>query len=146
MSTPQEVTDKFNELNFHDDTLTNVKILPSQKPKNGGESIVEVRVSRSGKVRTVQFFGCANLRVAMDFDVLADNLDPNTSGASAHTDAERIRDLMRAQETDWDVGYGGTSTSPLTRKIAAVDELVFFRVQFFGGVVEVIARDYRMIG
>jgi len=99
MSTPQEVTDKFNELNFHDDTLTNVKILPSQKPKNGGESIVEVRVSRSGKVRTVQFFGCANLRVAMDFDVLADNLDPNTSGASAHTDAERIRDLMRRKRT-----------------------------------------------
>jgi hypothetical protein len=145
MPMPQEIAEKFNELNFHDDTLTDVKILPSQKTKDWGKSVVNVRLSRSGKVRTIQFSGCENVRVAMDFDILTRNLAPNTSGVSANTDVERIRDLMQAQEADWDVGYGGRSTSPLTPKLAAAGEFVFFRVQFFGGVVEVIARDYKVI-
>jgi hypothetical protein len=146
MRTPQEIAEKFNELNIHDDTLAGVKVLPSQKPKCGGESVVEVRLIRNSAENSmaIQFTECANLRIAMDFDVLAGNLKPNTSGSDAHTDVEQIRDLMRAQEVDWDVGYGGFSSSPLWRKMGVANELVFFRVQFFGGVVEVIARDYKV--
>jgi hypothetical protein len=55
-----------------------------------------------------------------------------------------MRSLMRSQEEDWDVQYAGTSSSPLTRKLAALNELVFFRVQFFGGAVDVIAREYQV--
>ena len=80
----------------------------------------------------------------MDFDVLADNLPPNTSRVDAHTDLTRIRSLMQSQENDWDVNYAGTSTSPLTKKLPMLDELVFFRVQFFGGAVDVVARGYKV--
>src|SRR6185503_12709460 len=92
-----------------------IKVLPAQMPKRGHESIVEIRLGRSclKEPLTIQFLGCANLRVAMDFDVLARNLDPNTSGSRARTDVEQIRELMRAQEVDWDVGYGALSNSPL---------------------------------
>jgi len=80
----------------------------------------------------------------MDFDVLADNLPPNTSRVDADTDLDRIRSLMESQESDWDVGYGRRASSPLTKKLAALGEFVFFRVQFFGGALEVIAREYRL--
>ena len=80
----------------------------------------------------------------MDFDVLAGNLLPNTSRVDAHTDPALMRSLMESQEKDWDVNYAGSSTSPLTRKLAALSELVFFRVQFFGGALEVIARKYQV--
>jgi len=147
MRTPEEIAEKFNELNIHDDTLMDIRVLPPRNRGRGSESMVEIRLSRtSGNYsKTIQFSGCANLRVAMDFDVLAHNLDPNTSGSDAHTDLQRIRDLMRAQKADWDVDYGG-SHSPLWEKIEAANEFVFFRVQFFGGAVEVIARDYRVAG
>ena len=78
----------------------------------------------------------------MDFDVLAQNLLPNTSSVDAHTNLNRMRDLMQSQKKDWGVEYAGTSISPLAEKLAALSELVSFRVQFFGGVVDVIARDY----
>jgi hypothetical protein len=51
---------------------------------------------------------------------------------------------MHSQEKDWDVNYAGMSVSPLTKKLAALDKLVFFRVQFFGGAVDVIAREYQL--
>jgi hypothetical protein len=80
----------------------------------------------------------------MDFDILADNLPPNTSCVDAHTDPQFLSGLMQSQEKDWDVNYAGTSTSPLAKKLAALDKLVFFRVQFFGGVIEVVARAYQL--
>jgi len=78
----------------------------------------------------------------MDFDVLAGNLPPNTSAVDAHSNINRMRDLMQSQKKDWGVEYKGTSVSPLVGKLTQLSELVCFRVQFFGGVVEVIARDF----
>lgn len=80
----------------------------------------------------------------MDFDILAANLPLNTAGVDAHTNLNRMRDLMQSQKRDWGVEYAGTSTSPLRNKLAALNELVFFRVQFLGGVLEVIAREYQV--
>ena len=48
---------------------------------------------------------------------------------------------MHSQERDWDVGYGRTR-SPLDDKLAVIGDLICFRIQFFGGVVEVIARSF----
>ena len=78
----------------------------------------------------------------MDFDVLAGNLPPNTSGVDAHANPNRMRDLMEAQRKDWGVEYEGTSVSPLVSKVTELGELVCFRIQFFGGALDVIARDY----
>lgn len=80
----------------------------------------------------------------MDFDVLAHNLPPNTSGVDAHTNLNRMRDLMEKQSTDWGVNYAPGAPSPLAKKLASTEGLISFHMQFFGGVVEVIARNYEV--
>ena len=79
----------------------------------------------------------------MDFDVLAHNLPANTSGVDAHTNLNRIRHLMETQKGDWGVEYGPSVVSPLDSKLAA-DDLVSFRVQLFGGAIEVVARGFEV--
>src|SRR5437660_1587829 len=142
MSTPGEIADSFRQLDFHDDTLVSVRVLPAKRRGESQTSIVEIQLQGGPEstLRVIQFTGCANLRVAMDFDVLADNLPPNASRVDADTNLDRIRNLMESQECDWDVGYGRQATSPLTKKLGTLGELVFFRVQFFGGALDVIAR------
>jgi len=146
MSTLGESAEAFRNLDFHDDTLVGMRVLPAQSRGDGMSSAVEIQLLHDSekKMRVIRFSGCTNLRVAMDFDVLAGNLPPNTSRVDAHTDPTRMRNLMQSQEKDWGVNYAGTSTSPLTKKLATLDELVFFRVQFFGGAVDVVARGYKV--
>ena len=50
--------------------------------------VIEIRHPHTSQTQ------CRNLRIAMDFDVLAGNLPPNTSGVDAHTNHNRIRDLI----------------------------------------------------
>jgi hypothetical protein len=142
MPTPAANAESFRQLDFHDDTLVDLRVLPAQHRGEG--SAVEIQLSRGSGNRILEFSGCANMRVAMDFDVLSGNLPPNTSRVDAHTDPTLMRRLMQSLEKDWDVNYASTSTSPLTKKLANMSELVFFHVQFFGGAVEVIARDYQL--
>jgi hypothetical protein len=143
MSAANAIAQRFRDLDFHDDTFVGMSILPSQTRADAAGSVIEIRLSphQSQIVRVLQFIGCANLRVGLDFDVLANNLPTNTSRVDAHVDANLMRELMQSQKGDWDVGYG-KRRSPLDDKLDVMDELVCFRVQFFGGVVEVIARDF----
>jgi len=146
MPTPEAIAASFRELDFHDDTLTALRVSPPQPSGDASRSIVEIQLLQPSekKLRTVRFSECANLRVAMDFDVLAQNLPPNTSGVDAHTNSNRMRDLIQSQKKDWGVEYASGVMSPLTRKLAATADLVAFRVQFFGGAIDVIARDYEV--
>jgi hypothetical protein len=80
----------------------------------------------------------------MDFDVLAGNLPANTSALDVSTELNRIQDLMQSQKSDWGVQYTGAATSPLTKKLASLEDLILFHVQFFGGAIEVIAREFRL--
>ena len=143
MHTSKAIAKQFSELDFHDDTFVSMTVLPAQTRGDVTGSVIELRLSpsHSQKKRLVQFIGCANLRVGLDFDVLASNLSPNTSGVESHVDANLMRELMQSQKRDWDVGYG-SMRSPLDDKLEALGELVCFRVQFFGGVVEIIAREF----
>jgi hypothetical protein len=144
MPTPDSIAETFRDLNFHDFTFVDLRVLPAQRRGDAGGSAVEIRLRQYSekKLHSVRFSGCRNLRVAMDFDVLAGNLPPNTSRVDAHTDLNRIRDLMQSQEKDWDVGYGSGVESPLIKKFAEIDHLIAFRVQFFGGAIDVIAHEY----
>jgi hypothetical protein len=142
MPTPEANAESFRQLDFHDDTLVDLRVLPAQRRGEG--SAVEIQLRRGSENRILEFSGCANMRVAMDFDVLSGNLPPNTSRVDAHTDPTLMRRLVQSLEKDWDVNYASTSTSPLTKKLADISELVFFHVQFFGGAVELIARDYQL--
>ncbi len=146
MPAPHTIAESFRQLDFHDDTFIDLRVLPGQSREGPAQSLVEIQLLHYSekKVRYLRFSGCANLRVAMDFDVLAQNLPPNTSRVEAHTNLNQMRDLIRLQKKDWDITYAPGVESPLTSKLAAMDDFVAFRVQFFGGVVDVIARDYEV--
>ena len=146
MSSPETIAASFRELDFHDDTFIDIRVVPSQLRGETAQSLVEIQLLHHSekKLRYIRFSGCANLRVAMDFDVLAHNLPPNTSRVEANTNLNQMRDLIRSQKKDWDVTYAPGVESPVTMKLAATEGLVAFRVQFFGGVVDVIARNYQV--
>ena len=146
MPSPETIAKSFRELDFHDDTFIDLRVLPSQAREDPTQSVVEIQLLHYSekKLLCIRFPGCANLRVAMDFDVLAQNLAPNTSRVEAHTNLNQMRDLIHSQKKDWDVTYSPGVESPVTKKLAAMGELVAFRVQFFGGVVDVIARNYQV--
>ena len=146
MPSPETIAKSFRELDFHDDTFVDLRVVPSRQSGEGAQSLVEIELLHYSekKVRHIRFFGCANLRVAMDFDVLEQNLPPNTSRLEAHTNLNQIRDLIHSQKKDWNVTYAPGDESPLTRKLSVMNEFVAFRVQFFGGVVDVVARNYQV--
>jgi hypothetical protein len=96
--------------------------------------------------QVLRFIGCANLRVGVDFDVLAHKLPPNTSGVDAHTDKDEMWALMQSQTRDWGVNYASDMDTPLDRKARVMNQLVCFRVHLCGGVVEIIARRYEVEG
>jgi hypothetical protein len=146
MPAPENIAKSFRELDFHDDTFVDLRVLPSQVCGEGAPSVVEIQLlQHSGKkVRHIRFSGCANLRVAMDFDVLAQNLPSNTSRLEAHTNLNQIRDFIHSQKKDWDIAYASGVESPLNKKLLAMNDFVAFRVQFFGGAVDVLARNYQV--
>ena len=144
MPAPDTIAQSFRDLNFHDFSFVDLRILPAQTRGDVSGSAIEVRLRKYSQkeLHSIRFSGCRNLRVAMDFDVLAGNLPPNTSRVDAHTDLNRIRDLMQSQKKDWDVGYASGVESPLTKKLAEIDHLIAFRIQFFGGAIDIIAQEY----
>ena len=146
MPSPETIAKSFRELDFHDDSLIDLRVVPARQSGEGAQSLVEIDLLHYSekKVRHIRFFGCANLRVAMDFDVLAHNLPANTSRVEAHTNLNQMRDLVRSQKKDWDVTYAPGDESPVNGKMDAMNAFVAFRVQFFGGTVEVIARNYEV--
>ncbi len=144
MSKPEATAEAFRDLDFHDDTFVAIRVLPPQRREQAEASAVEIELLQYSQNtrRIVRFSGCRNLRIAMDFEVLAGNLPPNTSAVDAHTNINRMRDLMQSQRKDWGVEYKGTSVSPLVGKLTQLSGLVCFRVQLFGGAVDVIAQDF----
>jgi len=140
------IAESFRQLDFHDDTFVSMSVSPAQTRGDTAGSVVEIRLLQYSekKRRVLRFIGCANLRVGIDFDVLANNLPPNTSGVEAHTDKDTMWGLMQSQTRDWGVKYAADMSTPLDRKAQVMNELVCFRVQLCGGVVEIIARRYEV--
>ena len=92
-----------------------------------------------------------------DFEVIADEIRPVVV-FDCHRDCQTFmrqelgaflksywRDLMQSQKKDWGVDYKGTSVSPLVGKLTQLSGLVCFRIQFFGGAVDVIAQDFAVM-
>jgi|SRR5687768_9413758 len=146
MPATETIAKSFRELDFHDNTFVDLRVLPSRVSAEGAQSVVEIQLLHHSekKLRHIRFLGCANLRVAMDFDVLAEHLPPNTSRLEAHTNLNQIRDFIHSQKKDWDVAYASGVESPLSQKLLVMHDFVAFRVQFFGGVVDVLARNYEV--
>jgi hypothetical protein len=83
----------------------------------------------------------------MDFDVLADNwYGGNTESSIAKTDVARMRKFVRAQMSHWRTAYMPPTPmdKPIRTKLASLRSFLLFRVAFFGGTAEILAKNYRL--
>jgi len=82
MPSRETIAGSFRNLDFHDDTLIDLRVVPAQQPEEASKSVVGIKLYRylAKQPCVIRFSGCVNLRVAMDFGVLADNAPTNTSG------------------------------------------------------------------
>lgn len=144
MQNPKSIAESFRQLDFHDATVVCLQVLPPQSRNGPADAMVEIRLLQQNKERVLRFIGCGNLRVGMDFDVMAHNFPANTSQVDAHTDKDAMWSLMQSQTGDWAVKYAADMSNPLDKKSAVMNEFVCFRVQFCGGVTEIIARRYEI--
>jgi hypothetical protein len=142
-SSQDKIVERVRRMDFGDDTLVDIRIHPPRRPRRGSESSVEIDL-RDEKLRHLRFSGCANLRIAMDFDVLADNLHFNTDSISAHTKADEMRKFIQRGDLDNNVEYSPEMPSPVRTKIKNLDSLIVFRITFFGGTIDVLARNVQV--
>jgi len=139
------IANKFNKLDVHDDTLLSVKIHPPRSLSKFARIIFELQDDSSGAVKVLSFRSCANVRFVMDFDVLASNWHfGNTEGSSANTNISRMRLFIEANRAHWRTKYMPPipKNKPIRNKLESIRSYVLFRVTFFGGTVEILAKNY----
>jgi hypothetical protein len=140
------IATSFNGLDFHDDALSSVEV-HTPRSKAGLTSVnIELLDDSTEAKKVLSFRGCANLRFIMDFDVLTDNWFAQTDGVSSKTDLESLRRFVRAQTPHWRVQYmkPTPSNKPTRRKLSAITHYVLFKVRFFGGTIEVLAKNFAL--
>jgi hypothetical protein len=131
----------FAAIDAHDDTVEGFAIHPPTGRRK--QATVEVTLFRhwENKRRVIRFSNCANIAVAMDADVLANNWPINTHSLAATADLAEITALMRRQKRVWHVRYD-KSIDPLPAKLITAKQYVLFRVRLFGGLLEILARSF----
>ena len=134
---------RFVQLDVHDDTLESVCFTPARRRGEATRLRVTLFRAREKRLRSLEFIGCANVQFIVDADVLKDNSPHNTDRVGSSSNLKSIRQLMKRHRAVWGVTYANT-VDPLRRKLVAAKQLVLFRVQFFGGRLEVVARSYRV--
>jgi hypothetical protein len=146
MTKPDSIVEKFNKLDFHDDGLKSVRIHRLNKKANSANVDLEFRDDSTGAAKLLSFRGCGNLRYVMDFDVLAGNWFAQTEKGAAINDAGRMHKFVRAQMPHWHVRYMPPSPKdkPIRKKMSSITKYALFRVTFFGGTVEVLARSFTL--
>lgn len=141
------ISNRFNELDFHDDSFITFKTCPPRSRNASTKIELEFQDDSTGSLKVLSFHGCANLRFIMDFDVLADNWNlGNTKSSCAKTDVGRMRKFVRAQMPHWGTTYMPPmpKDKPVKKKLASIRGYILFRVAFFGGTAEVLAKNYRL--
>jgi hypothetical protein len=147
-----KVAKAFSRLVVHDDTMEGITFYPakgrterSRGNPEGGE--IEVQLYRywekSKYRRLLVFEDCVNMNLQIDTTILAYNMPGSTSHVEASTDVAAIRRAIRRHTAVWNCAYVPRSSSPLAPKLARADQWVLFRLQLFGGVLEVVARSFR---
>ena len=133
-------------LGIHDDNLIAVQILPPRTRKNTATIRFELEDDGSGKQKTLTFLGCANLRFAMDFDVMAANWFAQTKAASCTNGAIKMRKFARSQKRLWHTRYMPPyhPEAPIRRKLSEIRKYHLFKVKFFGGVAEILAKNFQL--
>ncbi len=137
---------KFSQLDFHDDGLLSVRIQPPRTKKNNAVVELELQDYETGVRSILTFRKCGNLRIIMDFDVLADNWFAQTEQANCETSVARMRQYVKGQIGHWHVKYMPPSPKykPIQKKLAGIAGYRLFIVIFFGGTIEVLARNFEL--
>jgi hypothetical protein len=139
---------KFARLDLHDDNLTSITIDPPHKKTGTATIHIELSHDGTGARKLLSFRRCANLRMNMDFDVLADNWFAQTKGALASSKSNQLRKFVQGQRRHWGTEYMPPSPSnkPTRKKLASLKSYSLFRVRFFGGTIEVLAKEFSFTG
>src|ERR1700733_6148739 len=140
------VAAKFNKLDFHDDALISVRIGAPSNRKNFTRIDFEFRDDGTKAVKILSFHTCANFRFIMDFDVLAYTWFFGTEGSVAKTDAQLMKKFVRSQMSHWRTAYMPPlpTDKPIRKKLTSIRHYVLFRVTFFGGTAEILAKNYKL--
>jgi hypothetical protein len=140
------VARRFSNLDLHDDNLVSVKVVAPLKNTDSAKIDFEFRDDTTGRKKLLSLSGCANLRWLMDFDVLASNWFAQTEKAISSTDVNKMRKLVLAQVAHWHVRYMPPSPKdkPIRKKLSSIRKFVLFRVNFFGGTIEVLAKKFNL--
>ena len=138
-----DIVDRFNAVDAHDDTVEGIFIVPAATRRSA--STLEITLFRhwENKRRVLQINGCVNMALSVDMTVLADNAPNSTASVEAIAAVERIEKIMRGQKKNWNVTYE-KAIDPLPVKLANAEKYVLFRVRFFGGALEVVARSFKI--
>jgi hypothetical protein len=141
------LADSFCKLDVHDDALSGFRIQTPRSRKNLTRIDLEFLDDSTGSKKVLSFRTCANLRFVMDFDVLADNWHfGNTELCLARTDVKRLRQFVKAQMSHWRTVYmpPAPKNQPIRKKLMDIQSYALFRVEFFGGTLEVLAKGYKL--
>ncbi len=143
------VASRFNKLDFHDDGLLTIKILPPRAPNNLAQIRMEFKDDSTGATKLLSFDACANFRFNADFDVLADNWRPgNTEASIAETDIKKLKEFVLVQMPHWRTSYMPPlpKNKPIKKKLKNIRSYIWFRIAFFGGTAEILAKNYQLKG
>ncbi len=133
-------------MNFHDDNLTSVTVHAPQSGKNRTRIDFRLRDDSTDREKLLSFLDCANIRYVMDFDVLADNWFAQTKTAIAKVNADQMKKLVRSQTVHWRTKYmpPQAKDKPVREKLSILGRYILFKVEFFGGTAEILARNYKL--
>ena len=138
------IIERLNKLDFHDDGLKSVKIYPPHKSTTSARIDLEFRDDSTGAMKLLSFRDCRNVRYIMDFDVLANNWFAQTERVVSTADVARMERFVRAQKAHWHVQYMAPSPDdkPIRKKLATIKKYLLFKITFFGGTIEILAREF----
>lgn len=137
---------KFNALNFHDDNLKLVTVHPPITARNLTTIEFQFADHSTGATKILSFLRCANLRFSVDFDVLADNWFADTEGSTAGASTQKMREFVTTQELHWRTTYMPPypKDKAIKKKLSSLRDYVLLKVKFFGGTVEILAKNFEL--
>ena len=98
------------------------------------------------KKKSLLFYKCANIRFIMDFDVLVDQCVFGTDSSIARVRVSQMRKFIRSQRSHWRLEYMPpmAKDQPIRKKLKSIQSYVLFKVAFFGGTAEILARNFEL--
>lgn len=119
---------------------------PTSRPKNITRIEFGFLDDATHKKKTLLFHQCANIRFIMDFDVLADQCVFGTDSSIAQVRVSQMRKFIRSQRSHWRLEYRPpmAKDQPIRKKLKSIRSYVLFKVAFFGGTAEILARNFEL--